>query len=383
MRIDYHMSNVDKNTGLAVFTAGYRWSGSGAVSDWLGGHEDLCRVNGSEAAFGEIRAVNYGLRYLVQTAAGRIPYGERLGRWALCPEPEMWPEILGGTLTRERGALSGLYALVDYVYFTAARFHVIPRVTKYKQMLDTQLGMDFRNDEEYLQLVTDLNGALREYMRRKREEKYSFGPEHDEPVRLAASRILSLFYRRLGQDGRVLIFDNAISGLNPELFHLLHPSYFSGQVIIFVRRDPRDQFAELVKYSGSTFSWSVGKFIRQYRNLQEKGKMFLDSVSPETSSMDESGCSRFIRQVSFEAFVLDKDDTRTRLKEDLQEFWASYGIKYVKDWSEGSSDVELVDGANGLFNPEKSKVNIGIWRNAGLTRQMQRISNELSEYIEE
>ena len=91
-------------------------------------------------------------------------------------------------------------------------------------MLDAQLGRDFREDEEYLDLVKGLTDALRLYMQNKNDEKYAFGPEHDEDVRLAASGILSLFYRRFYQDGRILIFDNAISGLNPELFHLLHPA---------------------------------------------------------------------------------------------------------------------------------------------------------------
>ena len=367
---------------IGIFIAGYRWSGSGAVTDWLGGHNGLCRVKGSEAAFGEIRAVNYGLRFLVQTAAGRIPYGERLGRWALCPDPKLWRPVLGDPMTACRGSRAWLYKLIDYIYINTARFFIIPGVTKYKEMLDAQLGRDFREDEEYLDLVKGLTDALRLYMQNKNDEKYAFGPEHDEDVRFAASGILSVFYRRFHRDGRVLIFDNAISGLNPELFHLLHPAVFPGQVIIFVRRDPRDQFAELVKYSGSTFPWSAGKFIKEYRHTQEKSRQFIESIKRPPDGADDSGCDRFVRQISFESFVLDKDETRSRLKQDLQKFWKPYGIEPLDDWLAGSPDVEAADGMNGYFNAERSKDNIGIWRTAGLAGQMRRISKDLTDFIE-
>jgi len=372
--------NRDLNAGgLAVFTAGYRWSGSGAVSDWLGGHEDICRVEGSEAAFGEIRAVNYGLRFLVQTAAGRTRYGELLGRWAICPDPAYWPRILGKPLSRNRGRLGILYLLADRLYFSAARFFVIPGVKKYKSMLDAQLGGDFRQDEEYLALVKDLASSLRLFMKNRRIAGAPALPEEDEAVRLAASRFLALFVRRLGTRGKVLLFDNAISGLNPELFHLLHPSLFPGQIIILVRRDPRDQFTDLVKYSGSTFPWTVGHFIRQYRNVQEKTRRFLEALD---LSEGETGCRRFVRQVSFEAFVLDKRGTRTGLKDDLQEFWEPLGLKKIDRWQEASPDDILSDGKNGLFNPEASGKNIGIWRTSGMVRQMQRIARELPNYID-
>jgi len=362
-------------SNIGIFIAGYRWSGSGAVSDWLAGHSGLCRVEGSESAFGEIRAINYGLRYLVLTAAERISYGERFGRWALCPDPELWNEILGAPLTNSRGKAAFLYTMADILYFMAARFHITPSVSRYKQLLDSQLGMDFRSDNEYLESITKLTDSLRNYMQDQKNNDGT-GPEQDKAVRYHTSRILSLFYDRLSNNGKIVIFDNAISGLSPELFNLLDPAFFPGQVIIFVRRDPRDQFAELVKYSGSTFSFSVGKFIRQYRHTREKTNQYIEEASGQ-----DKGCSRFIRQVSFEDFVLNTDKVRTRLKDDLQEFWKPFGMKEIKKWNNGSPDVEVADGLNGLFNPEKSKVNIGIWRSAGLPRQMQRITNELSEFI--
>jgi len=372
---------VSSSNRLGIFIAGYRWSGSGAVSDWLAGHHSLCRVEGSEVAFGEIRALNYGLRYLLQTASGRIKYGEKFGRWALCPDPKLWNTVLGSFLTRERGSLAWLYLLLDQLYFTVARFHVNPPVTKYKQLLDLQLGMDFRLDEEYLLFVSKLNSSFRNYMKDNINSGFEKGPENFKEVGYQVSMLLSFFYNRLSRNGKILIFDNAISGINPEHFKLLDSSVFFGQIIIFVRRDPRDQFAELVKFSGSTFSWSVGKFIRQYRATQEKTRQFIESVSNIPCLGENQKCAKFIRQVSFEEFVLNTDNSRSRLKDDLQEFWEPFGLKRIEEWAVGEPDLEVADGMNGLFNPQKSKKNIGIWRSSGLQRQMNRISNELSEFI--
>jgi len=312
--------NVDQlkpEKGLGIFVAGYRWSGSGAVSDWLGGHSALCRVRDSEAAFGEIRALNYGLRFLLLTAAGRIPYGEKLGRWALCPDPRWWSEVLGPPISRERGRLAFFYLLLDWLYFSAARLKVIPSVRKYKQLLDSQLGQDFRHDEEYQETVRQLVAVLRSFARRSRSSGRQEKPENDNSLRLAFSQIIDLFARRIGTDGQFLVFDNAISGLHPEFFHLLHPNVFPGQIILFVRRDPRDQFAELVKYSGSTFPWSVGSFIRQYRQAQEKTQRFIDEAAAQNA---EGAGRRFIRRISFETFVLNKNGVREQLQQDLQNF---------------------------------------------------------------
>ena len=62
---------------LGIFVAGFRWSGSGAVSDWMAGRAALRQAPNSEASFGEIRAINYGLRNSLLAAEGPRPFGER------------------------------------------------------------------------------------------------------------------------------------------------------------------------------------------------------------------------------------------------------------------------------------------------------------------
>jgi hypothetical protein len=344
---------------LGVFVGGFRWSGSGAVSDWLAGHRGVCRPADSEASFGEVRALNYGLRYLAQTAAQDVRWGETLGRWALCPQPSLWPAVLGAPLTRERGSLAPLHAAADALFTAAARFRIIPGLSFYKPLLDAQLGGDFREDREYLQAVSDLSSSFRSFMRRRASGSAPAKPWEDDEARGAASRFVALMYRRLSRDGAVPIFDNAFSGLNPELFHLIDGALFQRRIIILVRRDPRDQFADLVKCSGSTFSWSAGSFISQYRRTQKKTADFASSIAEDRNTL--------FRLVNFESFVLDSGGVRTALAADLCAFWA--GREPPGEWLPGP------------FDPAQSARNIGFWRTAGLGAAMRRIEKELPEFL--
>ena len=350
---------------LGLFVGGFRWSGSGAVSDWLAGHQGLCQLKGCQASFGEIRAINYGLRYLAQTAAGTVPWGERLGRWALCPDPKLWNQVLGTPFTARRGALAPLYYLADLAFTSAARFRIIPGLRVYKPLLDTQLGGDFTQDAEYLAAVSAYAASLHGFLdRQARVGSGRAAPWQDSEVRKAASAVIGLFYRRLSRDGRVPIFDNAFSGLNPELFGLVSDEVFLKKVLLLVRRDPRDQFVDLVRYSGSTFSWTVDGFIKQYRRAQEKTAKFI----ADTADM-YGEASTFIRVLGFEEFVCDTGGARTRLQADLQAFWAADGSEPSGAWLPGA------------FRPEQSVRNIGLWRSSAMLRAIEKISRELPEFL--
>ena len=141
--------------------AGYRWSGSGAVSDWLADHDCFVQPQGSEAAYGEIRALNYGLRNLVRIASGDALYGERFGRHALCPDHSMKRQILGPPLSLESGAHGVVRYLLDVLYMVVAQTRVQPHPRHYDTLLNAQLGCDFRGDEEYLTVVRDLVAVIR------------------------------------------------------------------------------------------------------------------------------------------------------------------------------------------------------------------------------
>ncbi len=347
---------------LGFFVGGFRWSGSGAVSDWLTGNKSLRQIELSEAAFGEIRALNYGLKYSALTAAGQIPWGERLGRWALCPDPSLWNDILGPLLAFERGTAAPVYYAADILFTALARFKIIPAFALYKPMLDAQLNGDFRFNTQYIKAIAQFMQSLRSYMASQKGSQNPVLPWECAAVREAASTIVGIFYETLRKDGAVPIFDNTFSGINPELFKLLTPELFAKRTFILVRRDPRDQFADLVRFSGSTFSWSVNSFIRQYRKAQEKTGIFLESLKSEPDT--------FTRLINFESFVFDSHGTRTQLKNDLQDFCNFPDMR--QNWN-----------SEGSFNAAQSAKNIGFWRNSGLKSAMQKITHNLSEFLVE
>lgn len=347
------MKNKNK---LGLFIGGYRWSGSGAVCDWLSGHEGLAEPEGSDSSYGEIRAVNYGIKYLVQTAAGMIRWGERLGRWAICPDPKLQNKILGSYLNSQRGPLSPVYLILDYLFTTAAKHFIIPSLSAYKPLLDSQLGRDFSSDKEYLQAIEQFAKSLK-----KNTFNSSTPPWEVKEVIHSASAVIAVLNERISREGIIPIYNNAFSGLHPEHFNLLEPELFRRKIFILVRRDPRDQFADLVHFSGSTFSWSVDKFIKQYADVQNRTTKYLQTRGESTEE--------FITLLNFENFVRNDKDLRSNLKTELETFWEDKSYSPKGEWLAGN------------FKPEESIKNIGLYRNSGLKKPIERIEKELSKYL--
>ncbi len=341
---------------LGIFVAGFRWSGSGAVSDWMAGRAALRQAPNSEASFGEIRAINYGLRNSLLAAEGPRPFGERLGRHALCPDNTLKRQILGAPLSASRGALVGTALnLADLIFTSGARFRIIPGMHMYEHLINHQLGKNFREDEEYLTIVRRFQETLRASIR---------GPgarltlsEHPDIV-AAASDLIALFYDRLSSEDRIPIFDNAFSGLYPRLFDIISPERFQKQIIVLVKRDPRDQFAELVKYSGGTFPFMGGSFIKTYAQRIDRVKNFIRKA--------EGSPHRSVRLIDFESFVLDTDGVRSKLDAELNAALSEFGLD--------SRPAEQ------KFFPERSAKNIGVWKGSFWKREIAQISKELSDY---
>lgn len=341
---------------VGAFVAGYRWSGSGAVSDWLADHDHFVQPRGSEAAYGEIRAINYGVRNLVRTASGDALYGERFGRHALCPDRSLKRYLLGRPLSIERGMIAPLLLALDAAYMTVAQTRVQPHPRYYDTLLNTQLGQDFRGDAEYRGRVGEFISTLRAEM----VHPSSDAPVWERsPVQRAATRLLTLFADRIAPAGRSLIFDNAFSGLFPELFHLIDPEEYPVRIILFVRRDPRDQFAELLQYSRGTFPFMVGQFIRRYREQQERTRRFIEEYPQNDDTI--------VRLIDFESFVYDFEGTRASLQREIRELLDVHGI--TGDWKPEK------------FRPEESKKNTGVWHRTRHPREIRRVQEALPEYI--
>lgn len=341
---------------IGLFVAGFHWSGSGAVADWLEGHDAIISTPASEAAFGEIRAVNYGMRNLLLAAERPRLYGERLGRLAICPDSAIWPNLLGTLLQLQRPFPAPLLGITDLLYTAVARHHLTPRISQYLPMLNSQLGQDFREDADYLSIVNNLAEVLREGVCRCPSR---WDVVRSSEVSEAVSELVALFADRLQSNGTIHLFNNTISARYARQYHLINTKWFPRQVILFVSRDPRDQFAELVRFSGSTFSFSVRRFIAGYHRYHREVQDIVNEYAADPR--------RIVRLISFESFVHDSDDSRKRLHDELQRVWNEVGLK--GSWQSGT------------FDPKASIGNIGIWKKSKMKRQMRMITTQLSEHL--
>ena len=171
--------------------------------------------------------------------------------------------------------------------------------------------------------------------------------------------LLTLFSRRIARDGRALIFDNAFSGLYPELFHIIDPDAFPVRIILFVRRDPRDQFAELLEFSRGTFPFMANQFIRRYRAQQDRTQQFIEEYSRDKRAI--------VRLIDFESFVFDDNSCRTTLKKEIETLLSANGISGT--WSPKK------------FIPEDSQQNTGVWSRSRYSREIGCIAQSLPDFL--
>ncbi len=339
---------------LGIFVAGYRWSGSSAVKDWLLRYAGIDIPPGSDISDGEIKALNYGLQNLLLIAEGKSLLGEHLARCALCPDKSLWPEVLGPPLLHESGLAARSASLCDRALMLGAARFLRPGLEHYPALLREHLGKDHTMDKEYLEAVSRLVKALR-------QESPPVTPAGPGRVQLskAVSKFAALFYdRQLQLTGTVPVFDNAIAGANCRYFSLLHEGIFPKQAIFLVRRDPRDQFAEQVRFSARTCSWMIRRFVRQYLDNHSCTMRFIKAQK------DNPG--KIVRLIPFESFVLDPG-FRADLSSDLEKMMASCYFSTARQ--------------ENCFDSEQSRRNIGVWKKSGLKRQVEFISRELRPFL--
>lgn len=337
---------------LGIFVSGFRWSGSSAVSDWLYGFDAIDRPVGSESTIGEIRALNYGVQALLLVAEGRILFGERLARWALCPDPRRW-QLFGKSLYRSRGIRGHLDRVVDATMLALLKGKLRPRLPFYRSMLDEHLGWDALENPVYMQRVQALVDALQNFV-----DSDTVSVVDDADVVHAVSRLFELFYERLASDASVPVFDNSIAGMNARYYRLFDRDSFDRRLIYLVERDPRDQFAEQVRHSVRTLPSMVNGFIRDYRANVDSALALTEHFRDEPKTT--------VRVLSFEEFVCS-DALRDTLGDEVRAALADAG--YPTGY--GSS----------AFEPERSRKNIGLWQTARLERQMKVVSAELPQWL--
>ena len=348
---------------LGIFTAGFRWSGSSALSDWLESFSSVRKPPGCKAANDEIRALNYGLTLLVKQVEKTRLYSEQLSRYSMFPDKSRWNTVFGRPLTADKGALSQVIKLADSLFMAAAKGRLNPGIDSYGPLLSTSLGRDYRDDREYIEALHTLNEAARHVITKHPGRRSWETISADREFSAAVSGFFALFYDRLSQSGAVPVFDNAFSALNPRYFDLVESNAFPRQLIMLVKRDPRDQFAELVKYSTKTFSFMVRGFIRDYKKIVTGAVNYVDTTAADS----RASSGKVIKLIDFEDFVYDSSGIRSEIESRLSDMLTDFS--YPADFNPH------------FYDPEKSKPNIGLWKKSGLKREMNLIINSLPEYL--
>ena len=348
---------------LGIFLSGFRWSGSSAVSDWLEIFSILKKPENTETANDEIRALNYGLTFLLKSLEKPLFTRETLARLTMYPDRAGWNEVFGKPLSAERGFISPVLRLLDCIFMALASGRLNPPPDSYGYLLKQSLYRDFRSDTEYREALASLAMALRDSLknpspgRDSRDSLESFGS-----LKKSVSSLLALFYDRMMKEkGNILVFDNAVSGLNPRYYHLVDRESFDTQLIIFVMRDPRDQFAEQVKYSTRTFPFMVPGFVSDYLKLAARTEKYVSELSALPG--------RTVRLINFEDFVCDTGGTRTGLKQLISKMLDSTGFEWC-------------------FNPDaysadESKKNTGVWKQSSMKREIKYIEKKLAPFLRE
>ena len=166
--------NMDKNkkynneiNRLGIFTAGFRWSGSSAVSDWLESFSAIRKPEGCEAAYDEIRALNYGLTIFLKTIMRKYYVGEKLARYSMCPDKSEWKRFFGEPLYKSKGIYAPFIAAADSFFMAAAASRLTPGLDMYGPLLERQLGVSYKEDAEYLKIVSNFTEAVRHASKQK------------------------------------------------------------------------------------------------------------------------------------------------------------------------------------------------------------------------
>jgi len=103
----------------------------------------------------------------------------------------------------------------------------------------------------------------------------------------------------------------------------------------------------------------VNQFINQYRNYLDEVQTLIHRSELKTYKQ--------IMLVSFEDFILNISGTRDMLTEIFSKKLEDNGV--VTNWNDK------------YFKPEESKKNIGVWKDAGFDREIQKVSEKLPEFL--
>ncbi len=159
-------------------------------------------------------------------------------------------------------------------------------------------------------------------------------------------KFIEQIFKNFSGTADTIVVDNAIptSNITKAL------NYFNSIKLIIVDRDPRDTYVDLRRKNlliGAELiaSDDVYKYIKWFKTIRHK------------TNIDNKN----IIKIKFEDLILDYDNTLKEIKQFL------------------GDDIEHIDKFK-FLDPQKSRKNIGIWKDYPNQEVMTRIANELPEY---
>jgi len=305
-----------------IIVLGTGYSGSGAVYDYLAGRGDL-------------RDPLAGAEYLLPHA----------------PHGLMAIEAAAGQAFHTATSDYSVNKFIELAYRLARR----ERIWRYGRDYTSYLENFLPAIDKFVQQVVKSKMPIRMHWRsmKKNNSKYfleklsaRFGVRSaGEPAFLLGSSELvircsecmhdDIFHS--GEGGRVVLLNQAGSGFNP----VQSTKYFKKRKVVLVLRDPRDQYAELKLYKGSS---DVDKFVEWYLQMQERVK-----------DVDNT----LVFKVRFEDFVGNHAESAKAM---CEQFCINATLPSI-------------------YNPEDSQKNVGIYRGVLDSRERVAIEKSLTTYL--
>ena len=134
--------------------------------------------------------------------------------------------------------------------------------------------------------------------------------------------------------GLPVLLNQAGSGWNP----VESTKYFSGRKVVLVKRDPRDQYAELKKYKKAS---DAHEFVKWYRELSHRLKEIDDAV---------------VLKINFEEFVMDNERS----------------IGKVCDF------LGLDEKTKSSYDPMLSMSNVGVYENVLSSKELSILDGDFA-----
>ena len=304
----------------SAIVLGTTYSGSGAVFDFLGGRSD---------AFAPLADAEYLLPH--------IPYGLMQLRSA-CTEAFHYT-IAHEAILRFKDVAYRLARPAQKRNYGGDYENLLPGFSReidglIESLIDSRMPMRFMWDRISLDRPTEPSFAKlfgKDKSPRPVESLQRFLPKEPEFLTGRVCEMHDRLFRPPQGDFRFTLLNQAGSGWNPDL----STNFFSHRRVIVVTRDPRDQFAELKKFKGSS---NVNEFTKWFRNLQKRSVM----NNPE------------IMYLRFEDFVFDFQLSRGAL----------------------ISFLDLPEEASN-YDPVASQKNVGRYRTELSAQEIDVIESEL------